>query len=183
MAASPTTTVNDDNPPHQQPLKHTDNWSMDVEPARDHMGPGGDMDTNGAPHPADERGAPGQEPADYPAPASVSGSTTDTAVARADAPQRGEKLIKVLIRSLRIVPFVVSSPLSSSLRSVLPVHRLARRRPARSPSLLCRPLPKLLTRRVHTLPALHHRRHLIPTHLGWPELAMLPRWICGIRAH
>ncbi|KAI0662463.1 hypothetical protein C8Q70DRAFT_1051102 [Cubamyces menziesii] len=94
MAASPTTTVNDDNPPHQQPLKHTDNWSMDVEPARDHMGPGGDMDTNGAPHPADERGAPGQEPADYPAPASVSGSTTDTAVARADAPQRGEKLIK-----------------------------------------------------------------------------------------
>ncbi|KAI8983414.1 hypothetical protein BD414DRAFT_81549 [Trametes punicea] len=98
MAASPiaaTTNGNDQEHAQQHSNKRTlNNSAMDVEPARDHMGPGGDMDTNGASHPADDRGAPGQEPADYPAPASVAGSATDTAVARTDAPPRGEKLIK-----------------------------------------------------------------------------------------
>ncbi|KAI0359011.1 hypothetical protein OH77DRAFT_1420534 [Trametes cingulata] len=93
MAADPNATTNGDEQTHTQ---HPSKWNnqMDVEPARDHMGPGGDMDTNGASHPADDRGAPGQDPADYPAPASVAGSNTDTAVARADAQPRGEKLIK-----------------------------------------------------------------------------------------
>ena len=116
MAASPTTTVNDDNPPHQQPLKHTDNWSMDVEPARDHMGPGGDLDLNGAAPPPDDRPVSAPEGSDYP-PGAPTGNGTDggAAATRADAPQRGEKIIKVLSRSLYFVPRLLPSlPLPSS---------------------------------------------------------------------
>ncbi|CDO72739.1 hypothetical protein BN946_scf184990.g22 [Trametes cinnabarina] len=79
MAA--TTALSDEQAHAQQhPSKwnnsNTDNPAMDVEPARDHMGPGGDMDANGASNPVDDRGAP------------------KSAVARADNAQRGEKLIK-----------------------------------------------------------------------------------------
>ncbi|KAI0768635.1 hypothetical protein BD413DRAFT_614503 [Trametes elegans] len=93
MAASPIATADSD---EQAPAQHPDKWNnikMEVEPARDHMGPGGDMDTNGS-HPTDDRSAPVQDAADYPPPASVAGSAGDAAAANSDAPQRGEKLIK-----------------------------------------------------------------------------------------
>lgn len=111
MAASPIATSNGEE--QDQTQQHILKWSaetMDVEAARDHMGPGGDIDMNGASHPADDRSAPGQEPADYPAaPGSATGSAGDAA-ARLEAAQRGEKLVKVLIWSLVYVLFLVSSP-------------------------------------------------------------------------
>ncbi|OJT06160.1 hypothetical protein TRAPUB_2984 [Trametes pubescens] len=95
MAASPIATSNGEE--QEQTQQNILKWSsdtMDVEAARDHMGPGGDIDLNGASHPADDRSAPGQETADYPAaPGSATGSAGDAA-ARAEAAQRGEKLVK-----------------------------------------------------------------------------------------
>ncbi|KAI0757349.1 hypothetical protein C8Q80DRAFT_1216007 [Daedaleopsis nitida] len=69
---------------------------MDVDSARDHMGPGGDLDLNGGPHPPDDRPVSGGD-ADYPVPSSVSGSGADSAAAaaRSDATQRGEKIVKL----------------------------------------------------------------------------------------
>ena len=79
---------------------------MDVDSARDHMGPGGDLDLNGAAPPPDDRVVSAPEGADY-APAAASGNGTDSpSTARPDAPQRGEKIIKVLTRSLLCVQFV-----------------------------------------------------------------------------
>ncbi|KAI0639032.1 hypothetical protein C8Q77DRAFT_26760 [Trametes polyzona] len=98
MAASPVPATNGEE--QASPQHNNSKWNadpMDVEPAREHMGPGGDIDTNGASMNTDDRdrdrGPTSQEPAEYPAPASVAGST-DNAVARTDAAQRGEKLIK-----------------------------------------------------------------------------------------
>ena len=81
---------------------------MDVDSARDHMGPGGDLDMNGA-HPPDDRAVSAGDGADYPAPGSVAGNGVDSAGGppRSDGGgQRGEKIIKVLNRSLLCVQFV-----------------------------------------------------------------------------
>ena len=89
--------------------------------ARDHMGPGGEMDLNGCAPPADDRTVSAAEGADYPAPGSVTGNGTDSAdvTARSDGAQRGEKIIKVLSRSLFCPPFVaLYSPLSLPLLSL-----------------------------------------------------------------
>ena len=91
---------------------------MDVDSARDlHMGPGGDLDLNGAAPPADGRVVSAQDGGDY-APGAATGNGTDSpsATARPDAPQRGEKIIKVLSRSLYFVPRLLPSlPLPSLL--------------------------------------------------------------------
>ncbi|KAI0724199.1 hypothetical protein C8T65DRAFT_691343 [Cerioporus squamosus] len=77
-------------------IKHSDSWNpMDVNAA--HMGPGGDIDTNGAPHPADDRVVANGDGAGYPTPDSVNGNGVDSAAAaaaRADAASRGEKIVK-----------------------------------------------------------------------------------------
>ncbi|KAI1797545.1 hypothetical protein LXA43DRAFT_877493 [Ganoderma leucocontextum] len=90
MAASPL--ADSDHPP----AKHPSSWNpMDVDSARDHMGPGGDLDLNGAPPPADDRAVSAPEGADY-APGAATGNDTDSpdATARPDSSQRGEKIIK-----------------------------------------------------------------------------------------
>lgn len=164
MAASPIATSNGDEqaPVHHQPNHKWTASQMEVEPARDHMGPGGDIDTNGASHPVDDRSAPGQEPAEYPAPASVADSAGDAA-ARAEALQRGEKLIKVLFRSLVCAPFAVSSPLSplSSLSVALQACPSPRSPACLPPSAELR----------HHVPAAHTHTLSLTVH-PWPELAM-----------
>ncbi len=113
MAASPLAAPQGSDHP---PAKHPDSWNpMDADSARDHIGPGGDQDLNGAAPPADDRLA-AADSADY-APGAASGNGTDSASAttRADAAQRGEKIIKVLSRSLYFVPRLLPSlPLPSS---------------------------------------------------------------------
>ncbi|RPD58373.1 hypothetical protein L226DRAFT_527914 [Lentinus tigrinus ALCF2SS1-7] len=90
MAASPLAATDGEHPA----IKHADNWNpMDVNAA--HMGPGGDLDTNGAPHPVDDRVVSNGDGAGYPAPDSVTGNGVDSAAARADAAARGEKIIKL----------------------------------------------------------------------------------------
>ncbi|KAI0735523.1 hypothetical protein C8Q76DRAFT_765951 [Earliella scabrosa] len=82
-------------PGSEHTIKHSDSWhprSMDVDSARDHMGPGGDLDTNGGPHPIDDRAVSAGDGADYSAVSAVAGNGVD--VARPDAAQRGEKIIK-----------------------------------------------------------------------------------------
>ena len=120
-------------PGSEHTIKHSDSWhprSMDVDSARDHMGPGGDLDTNGGPHPIDDRAVSAGDGADYSAVSAVAGNGVD--VARPDAAQRGEKIIKVLSRSSSFVwCFRLSSPpLSLSPLSSCPPCRLALR-PAR----------------------------------------------------
>ena len=85
-------------------IKHPDSRiPMDVNAA--HMGPGGDLDTNGAPHPADDRVVSNGDGAGYPAPDSANGADGAVVPARADSVQRGEKIIKVLSWSLLCVLF------------------------------------------------------------------------------
>ncbi|KAH9853023.1 hypothetical protein C2E23DRAFT_885019 [Lenzites betulinus] len=86
MAASPTADIDGDEHQHL----HNPKWTsspMDVEPAREHMGAGADLDTNGGTHPVDDRSGAGQEPAEYPAPGSNAGSI-DNATNRSDGAQR-----------------------------------------------------------------------------------------------
>ncbi|TBU34890.1 hypothetical protein BD311DRAFT_681044 [Dichomitus squalens] len=93
MAASPLAAHTDS---ERAPVKHSDSWNPMDDSARDHMGPGGDLDLNGGAPPADDRAVPGAEGAEYPAPGSVNGNGTDSgdATARSDAAQRGEKIVK-----------------------------------------------------------------------------------------
>lgn len=114
MAASPLAAPQDSD---HSSAKHQSSWNpMEVDSARDHMGPGGDLDLNGAAPPPDDRPVSAPEGSDYP-PGAPTGNGTDggAAATRADAPQRGEKIIKVLSRSLYFVPRLLPSlPLPSS---------------------------------------------------------------------
>ena len=91
-------------------VKNNTDWKskpMDVDPP--HAGPPADLDANGASHPpSSDRGPPGD------AAAGLNGDAA-SAGGRSDGPQRGEKIIKVLSRSLFCPPFVaLYSPLSTS---------------------------------------------------------------------
>lgn len=101
MAASPLAP-----PAGEHTIKHPESWHpMDVDSARDHMGPDGDLDTNGGPHPVDDRAVSAGDGADYPTGNSVAGNGGDGSVPPppSDISQRGEKIIKVLSRSLYFV--------------------------------------------------------------------------------
>ena len=91
-------------PSEHSPLKHADSWKpMDVDPVRDHGGPGADLESNGAPRPAEHAVPDG---ADYASNPSATNGDAGAGDPRADVIQRGEKIIKVLTRSLLCVQFV-----------------------------------------------------------------------------
>lgn len=138
------------------PSKHPEHWApMDVDPARDRAGQGPDPDANGAPHAGSDRGAPSDGPDYANGAAPANGADAASGSVRSDGPQRGEKIIKVLNRSLLRVPFVVvSPPLSPLYLSLSWPRRLALASLCLSPSSCSHAAwPRTLAR-------------------SWPELAM-----------